>query len=338
MINKESLQDKNFLYPFQNNIAYLNPLFDKEKYISKNTQSLLLKQFINPEINILSEKLMNEVAINIFNPVKNNETFEDVDKPYFINQNKENIQFSPDILLSPDLNTIEKNIIIEIKANSFEKNKKNNSRSRKSQYISKKRKNAKNNLHTNRYFKKMHNEINSKYNYRLDYYKKAFKSSLIKSLTKFLNKLIFNCNFPKPLKNKKIFKPNSKDFSANVNNVDNFEFLNKSLSYIFCYFKEGGELQGKNLQKKNKKFIEMILNFNPVQENMHLNMLKYYLKMRLEDYIKEYYKSDDFKAFCKKDIIKFYENEFMKEKKFGLLSENGFINLIKNNSIKNFSN
>jgi hypothetical protein len=340
MLNKEFFQDKKFFMPNESYLPFLNPFFDKDKYIYKKMQRLLFKQFINPEIN--AYKLMNEVGIKIFNPPDNinNETNEDYNKIYLINQKREKNELLNDRILAPKINQKEEKIIIEI--DTLIEKTKNDLKSGKLQFISRKRKNPKNNpdefgdSQTSENSEILCNKMNSVYNYRLDYYKKAFKAKFIKSLTVFLNNLIRKCNLPKEFKIGKIFKPNNLSFTANVNDEDNFEFLNKSLAYIYCYIK-GNKSDGASLQKKNKEFIEKILNFNPKIENEALKTLKIYLKMKLEDYIKLYYKTNDFKIFSKEEKIQFYEKEFIKEKKFPLLQDNGYIKLVKINSKKDFS-
>ena len=91
-------------------------------------------------------------------------------------------------------------------------------------------------------------------------------------------------------------------------------------------------------KKKNKEFIKKILNYKPDIENENLKILKDYLEMRFEDFIIEYYQTDDFKKFSKNEKIQFYEKEFIKEKKFPMLKEYGYLKLLKINSFKNFSN
>ena len=51
--------------------------------------------------------------------------------------------------------------------------------------------------------------------------------------------------------------------------------------------------------------------------------------MNMEEYIKIYYESEEFKNFCKDEKIQFYEKEFIKEKKFPILKDYGFLKLIK---------
>lgn len=177
--------------------------------------------------------------------------------------------------------------------------------------------------------------------YRLDYYKKAFKVHCFKYLTKYLNDLIIKCKLPKEFKNKKIFKPNNESFTANAKEKDNYNFLFMPLKEVFCYVRNEKSDQGISLQKSNKILIEEILNYiNMKGDNIpqELENLRKYLNMKVEDYIKIYYDTEEFKKFCKEDKIKFYEKEFIKEKKFAMLEKYGFLRLIKlyeNN--KNFS-
>ena len=318
MNNQEFFQEKMLLMPDNSNISLqnLNPLFDKNNFSSRKIQALLLKLFLNPKINI-TQNLMKEIIKETFKssePIENDNI--DFDEIYFTKKGA-------------------KNIMIEIKGDSLmEKNK----------FISKKRKSPENNSddshdsHTHENSKILDNEISPIYKYRLDYYKKAFKSNLVQYLTDFLNlSIIPKCRLPREFKDKKIYKPNNLHFTANSKDLDNFEFLNMSLGSIFGFVKEGSNPKGTHLQKKNKEFIKKILNYKPDIENENLKILKDYLEMRFEDFIIEYYQTDDFKKFSKNEKIQFYEKEFIKEKKFPMLKEYGYLKLLKIN-FKNFSN
>ena len=180
-----------------------------------------------------------------------------------------------------------------------------------------------------------------KYQYRLDYYKKAFKVNCFKHLTKFLNYLISKCNFPMKFKNKKIFKPNNESFTANAKEEDNYLFLFMSIKDIFCYIKDDKKTKGISLQKSNKIYIDMLLKYMEGKDknySKNFENLKKYLNMTMEDYMKIYYDTEEFQKFCDDEKIKFYEEEFIKEKKFPILQKYGFLKLIKmNQNYKNFS-
>ena len=62
--------------------------------------------------------------------------------------------------------------------------------------------------------------------------------------------------------------------------------------------------------------------------------------MTVEKSIELYYQSESFKVFSNEEKIKFFDNEFIKEKGFSMLEKNGFIKLIKlyQNNFENFSN
>ena len=214
----------------------------------------------------------------------------------------------------------------------------------KVEFIAKKRKSPEKESETNKDFPilsknsetKESNEdfeiSNYKYQYRLDYYKKAFKVHCFKHLTKTLNFLVSKCNFPKELKLKKICKPNNESFTSNAKEKDNYEFLSMPLKDIYSFVKNSNKEKGIGLQQNNKIVIDKMLRFikeNKNKENKDYLNLEKYLNMNMEEYINIYYESEEFKNFCKDEKIQFYEKEFIKEKKFPILKDYGFLKLIK---------
>ena len=62
--------------------------------------------------------------------------------------------------------------------------------------------------------------------------------------------------------------------------------------------------------------------------------------MTVEKSIELFYQSEFFKKFSNEEKIKFFDNNFIKEKGFSMLEKNGFIKLTKlyQNQNENFSN
>ena len=147
-----------------------------------------------------------------------------------------------------------------------------------------------------------------------------------------MNFLVSKCNFPKELKLKKICKPNNESFTSNAKEKDNYEFLSMPLKDIYSFVKNNKKEKGIGLQQNNKIVIDKMLRFIEEKKNEenkdYLNLEKY-LNMNMEEYIKIYYESEEFKNFCKDEKIQFYEKEFIKEKKFPILKDYGFLKLIK---------
>ena len=161
---------------------------------------------------------------------------------------------------------------------------------------------------------------NEKTEYRNDYFIKKFKKDCFSNyMTKKLNKYLKESQFPKRTK---IYKPNCTVFTSIANLNKNLVFLSMKIKEVFALndAKEGN-LQDKNSELFNKIFTQKKLK--------NCEKLKELLNLSVEDAIKEYYLSEEFKIFCAKDEIKKYDNEFFKEKKFSILKECGFLKLIK---------
>jgi len=179
-----------------------------------------------------------------------------------------------------------------------------------------------------------------KTNYRLDYYKKAFKVNCFKYLRKTLNDLLKP--LPKEFSGQKFLKPNHEAFTSNVKENDNLNFLSMTLKEVFTYIDKDKKVKGAKKKDKNANLIENIFNYETKNNYnlQNLEKLKKYLNMTVEENIKLYYKSESFQEFSNRDEIKFYDSNFIKEKGFSMLEENGFIKLIKlyQNKNENFSN
>ena len=159
--------------------------------------------------------------------------------------------------------------------------------------------------------------------YRNDYHIKKFKKDCFSNyMTKKLNKYLKDCQFPKKIK---IYKPNCNAFTSIANLNKNLSFLSMTLKEIFSLDdnKEG------NLQNKNKELFKKIFESKKVKNNQNYEKLKELLNLTVEDTIKEYYVSEEFKEFCKNEEITNYDKSFFKEKKFSMSKEYGFLKLLK---------
>lgn len=345
---------------------------------SKYTQSFLLTEFLDIKNNFLSKQISNQMLkIFNPSKSETEDIFEEEEESYKIfslsneNQNQSKEISATDDNSSENLLNQKNNIVISEKL--FQIKEQNKTKQEKIKFISQKRKNSDNNTEefdnkkkdvfsikkqntndTNEITKKNNEEKNEitklknkkhqKYQYRLDYYKKAFKVNCFKHLTHFLNDLIAQCNLPDKFKNRKIFKPNNESFTANAKEEDNYKFLSMSIKDIYCYVKDDNKNEGISLQIRNKEFINDIMKYNEDKGNNIKNISKefenliQYLNMTMEEYIKIYYNTNVFNKFCKEEKIKLYEEEFIKEKKFPMLKDYGFLKLIKMYSFnKNFS-
>ena len=376
--NQQIFEDKNILMTKISYDPTHNPNFIEENISSKEVLSSSLTEFLDINNNSPSKEIIKQM-LNIFNPTKSEaedifEEEEENNKIFFL-LNEKQIQtkeiFGTNDKSSENLLNQKSEKLFQIQ---LQNQSKNNLNREKIQFISKKRKNSEKNTEefettkkdissitkikkpitkeTNDIIQKntedkneitiLKNQKHPKHQYRLDYYKKAFKVNCFKHLTKFLNDLIIQSNLPYEFKNKKIFKPNNESFTANPKEEDNFKFLFMAIKDIYCYVKDDKKNGGISLQLKNKKFIDEIMKYIEQKgENITKDFenLKKYLNMTMEEYIKIYYVTNEFKKFCKEEKIQYYEKEFIKEKKFPMLKDYGFLKLIKLfNFNKNFSN
>lgn len=168
--------------------------------------------------------------------------------------------------------------------------------------------------------------------YRNDFYKKHFKVNFIKFLKSYGNSLIKKSPFPLKLKKKLVFSlPNTIKFTSNSKESDNFNFLFLKIEEILILGKESEN--GGSLQKKNYQVINIIKNYleklNEQEEKNFSEIKNFLFDMTLEDAYELFYKSKDFEDFKKDEKTIFYDKEFIKEKHFSLLENNGFIRLTK---------
>lgn len=165
--------------------------------------------------------------------------------------------------------------------------------------------------------------------YRQDYYIKQFKVQYSIWLRNYLNhklKLLIeetkNCR-----KHLKFYPLNSLKFTANPKYEDNKYFLSLKIKEILIV---GIDSIKSSNQKKNKENIETIEN-KIYKENKNANKdLLEFLNSSMEDSIKTFYESEQFQKFKNNEQTRLNDAKFVQEKSFSLLSDNGFIHLIKN--------
>ena len=156
---------------------------------------------------------------------------------------------------------------------------------------------------------------------RNDYLIKKFKGDCFSNyVTQKLHKMATYYKFPPK---KKIYKPNHSAFTSVSNYKKNLNFLSWTLEKAFSYNAKKVSIY----QKKNKKLFRKIFGSRNVNR---CKKIKKFLKMTVEDVIKEYYNSEDFAKFCLRPDIQEYDKEFKKEKKFSFLEKYGFLKLIRN--------
>jgi hypothetical protein len=349
-------EELSFLKMLESETGSSIPNEDKEPYI---TNEKILKDFLSNNDDEKNKEYIANYMLKIFNPIEDRteDTFEENDSfIYLLNKEKkeenetskkntikENANYGIDYIIPEREDfSISLNKNKETESLKFIAKKRAKSQDKESNYLDNQKtqtKDTSENIQKNNIVKIK--ERKQEFQYRLDYYKKAFKVSCFQHLTQYLNDLIPKCNFPKELKKKKLFKPNNESFTANAKEEDNYRFLSMPLKDAYCYVKNENNTKGISLQKSNKIFIAQLLkNIEEKGDNItkECETLRQYLNMNVEEYIKIYYETEDFKQFCEEDKIKFYEKEFIKEKKFGMFEKYGFLKLIKIYELnKNFS-
>ena len=295
------------------NLNNVKTIIDNLEFISSNSKyinNIQHQQNSSSKCHIKNNDLFSFSSPNI--PQKNK---------FLINRKNEN--------LNPDNN----NIIIK------ENNNKNDLDDNEYNFLY-----LSNNLESNEYQKEINNKekldylnINDTFNlknsnatlYRQDYYVKQFKVQYSIWLRNYLNqklKLLIietkNCR-----KHLKFYPLNSLKFTANPKYEDNKYFLSLKIKEILTVGIDGPKSSN---QKKNKENIEIIEN-NIYKQNTNANPdLLNFLNSTMEDSIRIFYQSDQFKKFKNSDQAKLNDLKFIQEKNFSLLKENGFVYLIKN--------
>lgn len=162
--------------------------------------------------------------------------------------------------------------------------------------------------------------------FRNDYYIKKFKVECFSNyVTDKLNSLLKSCEFPKKLHLTKIYMPNNKAFTSNSNLKKNKAFLPIPIKDIFSMQNK----EGQNQEKNALNFSRIFKLRNKAGNLQAYDNLVEYLNKTMEEVIKDYYTSDEFKNFIANEEIIEYDKAFYKEKKFSILQDYGFLRLIK---------
>lgn len=163
---------------------------------------------------------------------------------------------------------------------------------------------------------------------RFDYCIKYFKTYFSKFLKNYANKLISLSCLPNELKKSKLASPNSKSFTGNANQTENYKFLFYKVEDIFCFYKN--ENCQVSLQKKNKKIIRTILDYiNGCTDEEKFAEIISFFKMSLEDAYELFYKSEYFKKYANDSKTIYLDKEFKAEKKYSILENNAFVMMLK---------
>ena len=162
--------------------------------------------------------------------------------------------------------------------------------------------------------------------FRNDYYIKKFKVECFSNyVTDKLNSLLKSCEFPKKLYLTKIYMPNNKAFTSNSNLKKNKAFLPIPIKDIFSMQNK----EGQNQEKNALNFSRIFKLRNKAGNLQAYDNLVEYLNKTMEEVIKDYYTSDEFKNFIANEEIIEYDKAFYKEKKFSILQDYGFLRLNK---------
>ena len=281
--------------------------------ISQNNSQSLLSDFIFPKINKETLPLEEEDYNSLFF-IKRPDFPDRITK----NENKEIAFINEKIFSKTNENTLVKKLKLEnekIKLFDCSKNTNQNSDgvSNPKLYPTK--------IHSDSNSNKDSSKIQQPRKYfRVDDSKKHFKIAISQFVTEENNSLIKNSDLSNRLK-KKIHSPNSKLFTSNPKEYDNFQFLNFDLKTVFIYGKTEDNLQGSNYDN-----IQNILNTKNQEKT---KKIREYLSLKYEDAIKLFYKSERFKEFKENETTKFFEEGIKKEKNISLLEDGGLIKLFQ---------
>jgi len=161
--------------------------------------------------------------------------------------------------------------------------------------------------------------------WRFDYAKKHWKTKISQNLTDCINDKISNSDLPNEYKNK-IHKPNSKLFTANVNEGDNYVFLQKNNITILTIGKENNKKPKDNDENISKiyEYFEKI-GYNNLSDKMI--EIKNLLEMTYENFIKKFYDSDEFINFKNEENTMFYDEGTKKQEGFAISENYGLIKI-----------
>ena len=163
--------------------------------------------------------------------------------------------------------------------------------------------------------------------WRFDAAKKLWKTKISNNSTDYINKVIKSSDMPEEYK-KKIHKPNSKLFTANVKESDNCDFLEKDLRTIFTIGKESNPNQQNNENNISKiyEYFEKV-GYNNLSDEM-LGIKKYF-EMKYEDLIKQFYKSDELINFKKEEKTIFFDKGTKEQEGFAISEDLGLIRIFR---------
>ena len=296
-------------FPYYDNLTSfdeLNKFLFEEEYENNSKSSL-----IDYSDNIINNSQFSDFECNIFSlnedeELKSFNSLFPIKKPDLSEKN-ENILFDINNISNKEKEKHEKNI--KNKENSSDKKQINNIKKIK---IFNCNTNPCSNINSS-------NSPTSGY-FRVDNAKSLYKVAISQFATKEINRLIKKSDLPKRLK-KKIHLPNSKQFTSNVKELDNLEFLTYKMKEVFTLGKTDDNCQG-----SNERRISKILKYEDPKKTKKISK---FLSSTYEDIIEQFYKSKKFKAFKKKDNIKSITERFKKVKNISLFEENGLIKLFK---------
>ena len=163
--------------------------------------------------------------------------------------------------------------------------------------------------------------------WRFDAAKKHWKTKISIISTNYINKKIKRSDLLEEYK-KKIHKPNSLLFTANVKELDNCDFLEKDLRTIFTIGKENNP----NQQNNEYNISKIYENFEKVgYNNLSDKMLeiKNFFEMKYEDLIKKFYESDEFINFKNEEKTLFFDKGTKKQERFTISEDLGLIKIFR---------
>ena len=163
--------------------------------------------------------------------------------------------------------------------------------------------------------------------WRFDAAKKHWKTKISNISTDYINKKIKRSDLLEEYK-KKIHKPNSLLFTANVKELDNCDFLEKDLRTIFTIGKENNPNQQNNEYNISKiyEYFEKV-GYNNLSDKML--EIKNFLEMKYEDLIKKFYESDEFINFKNEEKTLFFDKGTKKQEGFAISEDLGLIRIFR---------
>ena len=163
--------------------------------------------------------------------------------------------------------------------------------------------------------------------WRFDAAKKHWKTKISNISTDYINKKIKRSDLLEEYK-KKIHKPNSLLFTANVKELDNCDFLEKDLRTIFTIGKENNPNQQNNEYNISKiyEYFEKV-GYNNLSDKML--EIKNFFEMKYEDLIKKFYESDEFINFKNEEKTLFFDKGTKKQEGFAISEDLGLIRIFR---------